>query len=69
MQIVENDVDGVDINCGCPQQIAKRGRYGAYLMEEENGDKIVDIVSHLTKHLNVPVTVKLPVLPSGIDDS
>ena len=69
MQIVENDVDGVDINCGCPQQIAKRGRYGAYLMEEENGDRIVDIVSHLTKHLNVPVAVKLRILPSGIDDS
>lgn len=69
MKVVENHVDGVDVNCGCPQGIAKRGRYGAYLMEEEGGDLIVDIVKHLTANLNVPVSVKLRVLPSGIEDS
>ena len=69
MQIVEPHVDAVDVNCGCPQGIAKRGRYGAYLMEEGGGDRIVTIVKHLTQHLNVPVTVKLRILPSGIDDS
>jgi tRNA-dihydrouridine synthase 1 len=69
MKLIENDVDGVDINCGCPQGIAKRGRYGAYLMEEDGGDRIVDIVSHLSSNMNVPVSVKLRILPSGIDDS
>ncbi|KAL7527630.1 hypothetical protein ACHAXR_002052 [Thalassiosira sp. AJA248-18] len=69
MKIVEDHVDGVDVNCGCPQNIAKRGRYGAYLMEEEGGDRIVEIVKHLTANLNVPVSVKLRILPSGIDDS
>mmetsp|Transcript_1475 Transcript_1475/g.3094 ORF Transcript_1475/g.3094 Transcript_1475/m.3094 type:complete len:420 (-) Transcript_1475:213-1472(-) len=69
MKIVEKDVDGVDVNCGCPQNIAKRGRYGAYLMEEEGGDRIVEIVRHLSANLNVPVSVKLRILPSGVEDS
>lgn len=69
MQIVEHHVDGVDVNCGCPQGIAKRGRYGAFLMEEEGGDVIVDIVHHLSSNLSVPVSVKVRILPSGIEDS
>jgi len=69
MRAVEGHVDGVDINCGCPQNIAKRGRYGAYLMEEENGDRIVDIVKHLSANLSMPVSVKLRILPSGPEDS
>jgi tRNA-dihydrouridine synthase 1 len=33
-KIVAPNVDGVDLNLGCPQRIAKRGRYGAFLMED-----------------------------------
>ena len=69
MKFVEDHVDGVDINCGCPQQIAKRGGYGAFLLEEDNGDLIVDIVRHLARHMNVPVSVKVRILPSGLGDS
>lgn len=69
MKLLERDVDGVDINCGCPQNIAKRGRYGAYLLEEQNGDLIVDIVRHLSANLDVPVSVKVRLLPSGVEDS
>lgn len=54
---VENDCDGVDINLGCPQKIAKRGNYGAYL--QDDWDTIEKMVSTLHEHLKVPVTCKI----------
>ena len=55
-RLVEDRVDDVDINLGCPQAIAKRGHYGAYLMEEL--DLLVAIVTNLSRNLKVPVTCK-----------
>eukprot|EP00985_Skeletonema_marinoi_P029814 scaffold29196_cov88-Skeletonema_marinoi.AAC.1 len=54
MKVVEDHVDGVDINCGCPQNIAKKGQYGAYLMEKDGGDCVVEIVRYLAPRLKVP---------------
>ena len=53
-------VDAVDLNLGCPQGIAKRGRYGAFLLDEP--DTIVAIVRALAEGLRVPVTCKIRVL-------
>lgn len=50
-------VDAVDLNCGCPQGIARKGHYGAYLLSEP--DVIEGIVSTLDKELSVPSTVKI----------
>ena len=53
---VQDKCDAVDINLGCPQNIAKRGRYGAFLMEEL--DLLYNIVSTLVQGLKIPVTCK-----------
>lgn len=33
-QHVEESADYIDLNFGCPQRIAKKGRYGAFLMDD-----------------------------------
>ena len=55
-KMVEDKCDAVDINLGCPQGIAKRGRYGAFLMEEL--DLLEKIVFILSQNLKIPVTCK-----------
>ena len=59
---IEADVDGVDLNLGCPQRIARRGRYGAFLMDEPA--TISAIVATLAHHLTVPVTAKMRIFDS-----
>jgi len=59
-KLVENDCDEVNLNLGCPQGIARRGRYGAFLLTET--ELLEDIVSTLHKNLKVPVTCKIRLL-------
>jgi tRNA-dihydrouridine synthase len=65
-RLLEPHVDGIDINCGCPQGIAKRGNYGAYLLEQE--DELLTLVRYLVQHLTVPLSVKVRLLPPTRDD-
>lgn len=58
---VEKDCDAVDINLGCPQRIAKRGNYGAYLMDDL--EKVESLVTILANNLSIPVTCKIRMFP------
>nr|VDD28683.1 unnamed protein product [Brassica oleracea] len=54
--------DYVDINLGCPQRIAKRGNYGAFLMD--NLPLVKSLVEKLAQNLTVPVSCKIRIFPN-----
>lgn len=52
--------DAVDLNLGCPQGIARKGHYGAFL--QESPDLIYKLINTLHLNLSVPVTAKFRIL-------
>lgn len=49
---VEGRCDGIDLNLGCPQKIAKKGNYGAFLLS--NPQLCEDIVSAMSRYDTLP---------------
>ncbi|CAG7731155.1 unnamed protein product [Allacma fusca] len=58
-EFVKDYCDAVDINLGCPQAIAKKGHYGAYLQNE--WDLVSRIVKEVRSVVKIPVTCKIRV--------
>eukprot|EP01018_Ginkgo_biloba_P022495 Gb_36082 [translate_table: standard] len=59
--IVQPYCDYVDINLGCPQRIARRGNYGAFLMD--NLPLVKSLVEKLALNLSVPLSCKIRIFP------
>ncbi|KAF5832607.1 FMN-linked oxidoreductase [Dunaliella salina] len=61
-RLVAPHSDYIDINFGCPQRIAKRGNYGAFLMDDL--PLVYELVSELVKGVYpTPVSCKIRVFP------
>lgn len=59
-KLVAPHCDAVDINLGCPQGIARKGHYGAFLQEDQ--ELIHTMVKTLHENLPIPVTAKIRIL-------
>ena len=62
---LRDNVSAIDLNLGCPQGIAKRGRYGSFLMEEPK--LICGILRELDRELPVPISCKVRIFPQVQD--
>lgn len=56
--------DGIDLNCGCPSDRVRSGRFGACLMAEP--DLVADCVAAMRGAVTIPISVKCRI---GIDDA
>lgn len=59
-EYVQPFCDAVDLNLGCPQGIARKGQYGAFL--QEDWDLVYRLINKLHRKLAVPVTAKIRIL-------
>eukprot|EP00697_Spironema_sp_BW2_P014205 gnl/Spiro4/459_TR253_c0_g1_i1.p1 gnl/Spiro4/459_TR253_c0_g1~~gnl/Spiro4/459_TR253_c0_g1_i1.p1 ORF type:complete len:639 (+),score=204.59 gnl/Spiro4/459_TR253_c0_g1_i1:1413-3329(+) len=60
--LLQDHCDAIDINLGCPQGIAKKGNYGAFLADRDWG-AVQGIVRTLHNNLKVPVWCKCRLFP------
>jgi len=64
-KMVEQDVDAIDVNMGCPKGFSLKGGMGAALLTHP--DKVRMILTSLVAAVEIPVTCKIRILPSMED--
>ena len=62
-----NLIAGVELNLGCPQRVARKGGYGAFLLEET--EQAVQVLADGVAASRIPVFAKIRLLRSGLDDT
>lgn len=62
VELVKDHCDAVDLNLGCPQRIAKRGRYGSYLQDE--WDLIRNMIRKVKDNIEIPISCKIRIFPN-----
>lgn len=55
------EVDFIDLNLGCPQGIARKGHYGAFLQDE--WPTVAALISTAARELTTPVSAKIRIFP------
>jgi tRNA-dihydrouridine synthase 1 len=60
--LLQDQCDAIDINLGCPQREARSMRYGAYLLDEEDRECVLEMVRVASAGLRVPVFCKIRLL-------
>lgn len=56
--------ENVDLNLGCPQGIARKGHYGAFLLPDYNQ---IQLIVHRLHSEKIPYSVKIRLLPELSD--
>ncbi|KAG2069505.1 FMN-linked oxidoreductase [Suillus decipiens] len=56
---------GIDLNLGCPQEHARDGHYGGYLLAKKDWPLVQTIVSAMSHLLQPPTSVKLRLCPTS----
>ncbi|KNC80425.1 hypothetical protein SARC_07213 [Sphaeroforma arctica JP610] len=58
-EFVTRHCEGIDLNCGCPQQWAMDSGYGSHLISDPQ--MVFDMVSHARNRTTLPISVKVRV--------
>lgn len=59
-KLLENDVSGININCGCPKKFSLQGGMGAALLMDQ--PRLLCIVSALFHTVSLPISCKIRLL-------